>query len=102
MIAERLQCVAAQATFDDGKNWRRNLAWLRYAGAHWSYAEPDMIRVEIDEWSILIQGHRLESLFRAIEDATLARVRAYPEWEHDRDHEPETVATAIRLVPIVG
>lgn len=71
---------------------------MRYAGTDWSYAEPEMIRMEIDEWSVLICGHKLGPLFVAIEDHTLARVRAHPEWEHDRDHEPDTFVTSIRFV----
>jgi len=85
-------------TFDDAKDWHRNFPWSHYSCAFWSYADPDTIRVEIDEWLVLICGHNLGALFRAIEDHTLVRVSAHPEWEHDRDRGLDTFATGIRFV----
>jgi hypothetical protein len=41
---------AVHVTFDDGKDWRRSLPWLHFARANWSYADPDTIRVVIDDW----------------------------------------------------
>ena len=70
---------AYHVTFDDAKDWRRILPWMRFAGAHWSHAEPDLIRIEIGEWLVTLGGHNLEPLFAAIEDQTLKTVRANPE-----------------------
>ena len=85
-------------TFDDGKDWRRNFPWSHYGHAFWSYADPDMIRVEIDEWLVLICGHNLGPLFRSIEEHTLLRVTAHPEWEQDRDRCIDTFVTGICFV----
>ena len=89
---------ARNVTFDDAKQWRRNLPWLRYVGAHWGYAEPDTIRVEIDEWVVFICGHKLGPLFRAIEEQVLASITAHPEWKNEMSREPDTFATSIRFV----
>lgn len=85
-------------TFDDGKNMRRNFPWAHYLESRWDYAESHCIRVEIGECVVVIVGHRLGSLFRAIEEQALVRVRAMPEFENDRDHEVDSFATAIRFV----
>ncbi|MGH7996702.1 MAG: hypothetical protein ACREFX_10160 [Opitutaceae bacterium] len=89
----------ASVTFDDGKDWRRNMPWLRYAGSNWSYPEPDMLRIEIDEWIVMLSGHNLGPLFAAIEEQTLASVRAHPEWGDARDRELDSFVTAIRFAP---
>ena len=89
---------AYHVTFDDGQHWRRNLPWVRYAGAWWGYADPDTIRVEIDEWMILIHGHKLAPLFEAIEEQTLKSVGVHPEWKNDAQYELHTFATEIRFV----
>ena len=89
---------ASHVTFDDAKDWRRNLPWMRYAGAHWSHGEPDTIRVEIGEWLVVVCGHNLGALFLAIEDQTLKRLNAHPELEHNRARETDTLATSIRFV----
>ena len=89
---------AYNVTFDDAKFWRRCLPWIRFAGAHWGHAEPEAIRVEIGEWLVVVTGHNLDPLFAAIEDQTLRRVRAHPEWESDRAREADTFATSIRFV----
>jgi len=88
----------AGVTFDDGSDWRRNLPWLRYAGSDWSYAEADVLRVEIDEWMVVLSGHNLGPLFAAIEEQTLASVRAHPEWKDGQDWESDSFVTAIRFV----
>ena len=88
-------------TFDDAKDWRRNFPWSHYSSAFWSYADPDTIRVEIDEWLVVICGHNLEPLFRAIEEQTLVRIRAYPDWEHDQNRAvDDTFATSIRFAHV--
>ncbi|MEO7799739.1 MAG: hypothetical protein ABIY47_18645 [Opitutaceae bacterium] len=88
----------SHVTFDDSKDWRRNFPWSHYGCAFWSYAEPDTIRIEIDEWRVVIWGHNLGPLFTAIEDRSLLRVRAHPESEHDQERGRDTFATSIRFV----
>jgi hypothetical protein len=89
---------ASHVTFDDGKEQRRNIPWLHYVEARWEYAEPDTIKMEIGDWLVVISGHNLGPLFEAIEDQTLARVRAQPEWEQDREREIDTFVTEIRFM----
>lgn len=85
----------AHVTFDDGKNTRRNFQWMHYLESRWDYSEPGTIRVEIGECVITITGCRLGSLFRAIEEQTLFRVRAMPEFETAKEHDVDCFATAI-------
>jgi hypothetical protein len=88
----------SHVTFDDGKEMRRNLAWVNYTEARWEYAEPDIIKVEIGDWLIVITGYNLTPLFAALEEQTLVRVRAHPELKLDREREGDTFATAIRFL----
>ena len=88
----------SHVTFDDGKEMRRNLAWMNYTEARWEYAEPDIIKVEIGDWLIVITGYHLTPLFAALEEQTLVRVRAHPELKLDREREGDTFATAIRFL----
>ena len=88
----------SHVTFDDGKELRRNLAWMNYTEARWEYAEPDSIKVEIGDWLIVISGYNLAPLFAALEEQTLVRVRAQPELKLDRERESDTFATAIRFL----
>jgi hypothetical protein len=85
-------------TFDDGKEVRRNIPWLHYVEARWDYAEPDMIMMEIGEWLVLIRGHNLAPLFEAIEEHTLARLRAQPDLENDREHQADTFVVELRFL----
>jgi hypothetical protein len=78
--------------------WRRNLPWLRYAGSTWSYSDPDVIRVEIDEWLVVLGGHNLKPLFAKIEGHTLASIRPHPEWANTLDRERDSFVTSIRFV----
>lgn len=87
----------AHVTFDDGKATRRNFAWMHYLEARWDYAEPDTIRVEIGECVVTLNGCRLGSLFRAIEEQTLFRVKAMPEFETSKEHEIDSFVTLIRF-----
>ena len=87
----------SHVTFDDGKEQRRNIPWMHYVEAHWAYAEPDRIKMEIGEWLVVISGHNLGPLFLAIEDHTLMRVRAQPGWEKDREREFDSFATEVRF-----
>lgn len=88
----------SHVTFDDGRELRRNIPWLHYVEARWDYAEPDVIKMEIGDWVVFIRGHNLAPLFLAIEDHTLARLRAQPELERDREHEADTFAVEVRFV----
>lgn len=88
----------SHVTFDDGKEQRRNLPWMHYVEARWDYTEPDTIKMEIGDWVVFIRGHNLAPLFLAIEEHTLARLRAQPELEQDREHEADTFAVEVRFV----
>jgi hypothetical protein len=92
----------SHVTFDDGKEQRRNVPWHDYVEARWDYAEPDLIMMEIGGWLVLIRGHNLAPLFQAIEEHALARLRAQPELEHNRDHEADTFAVHIRFMKPPG
>ena len=70
---------SSHVTFDDGKDRRRNIPWLHYVEANWDYDEPDVIRLKIGEWLVVLRGNNLAPLYLAIEKRTLARVRAQPD-----------------------
>jgi hypothetical protein len=88
----------SHVTFDDGKAQRRNFPWSHYIETRWDYAEPDVLKVEIGDWQVVVRGHNLASLFQAIEEHTLARLRAHPELEQAREHEADTFAVEVRFV----
>jgi hypothetical protein len=88
----------SHVTFDDGKTQRRNIPWSHYVEARWDYGEPDVLKVEIGDWQVVIRGHNLAPLFLAIEEHALARLRAQPDLEKDREHEADTFAVEIRFV----
>ena len=83
----------SHVTFDDGKDRRRNIPWLHYVEANWDYDEPDVIRLKIGEWLIVLRGNNLAPLYLAIEKRTLARVRAQPDMAEDREREMDTFVT---------
>jgi len=85
-------------TFDDGEKIRRSLPWSHFHSADWDYADPTTIRIEIGEWQVVISGHNLEALFRAIEAARLLRICAHPEFVDDPAHEVDVFATHIRFI----
>ena len=86
-------------TFDDGKGSRRNFPWVRYAEARWDYdAEPDVIRLLIADWLVVISGHNLGPLYLAIEDQVLVRLCAHPKYEKDPERVIDTFATDIRFL----
>ena len=85
-------------TFDDGRRWRRNLPWIRYAEATWDYADPGIIRVEIGDWQVVISGHNLGHLFGVIEAERLQRLGVHPEFAEDPAREGDVFATSIRFV----
>ncbi len=84
-------------TFDDGKATKRNLPWLHYVEARWDYDEPDVLRVEIGDWIVVIRGHNLAALFVAIEEHTLVRLRAQPDLAKDRERQIDSFAIEIRF-----
>jgi hypothetical protein len=88
----------SHVTFDDGKHERRNYPWAHYVEGRWSYGEPETIKLTIGDWLVVIMGHRIEVLYRAIADHTLAWVCAHPEFVGDADHDPDSFATEIRFL----
>jgi hypothetical protein len=82
-------------TFDDGKT-RTNLPWMHYARARWEYAHPDVIKIEISDWVVVLTGYNLGPLFVAIEEHTLLRVRAHPEMSVTNDD--DSFVAEIRFV----
>jgi hypothetical protein len=85
----------SHVTFDDGKTLRRNIPWSHYVEARWEYGEPDIVKIEIGGWLVVIRGHNLGPLFIAIEDQTLLRVRAQSELGQDREREMDTFAMEV-------
>jgi hypothetical protein len=90
----------SHVTFDDGKDRRRNIPWLHYVEANWDYDEPDVIRLKIGEWLVVIRGNNLGLLYLAIEKRTLARVRAQPDMAQDREREMDTFVTSLRFTEL--
>lgn len=88
---------ASHVTFDDGKEIRRNIPWLHYVETRWAYGEPDILKIEIGGWLVVIRGHNLGPLFLAVEDHSLLRLRAQPELGQDRDREMDTFAIELRF-----
>jgi len=87
-------------TFDDGKNQRRNVPWMHYIQARWDHTNLDTITIEIGECVVTILGHNLGALFLAVEERTLARIRALPLLMQDRDREHDSFATEIRFTSV--
>lgn len=87
----------SHVTFDDGKERRRNIPWQAYVEAQWDHAELETIKIEISDWLIVVSGQNLGPLFQAIEERTLARLRAQPRLREDRERELDTFATEIRF-----
>ncbi len=86
-------------TFDDSLRMRCSFPWQRYVEARWDFAVPDVIRIEIGQWVIVLRGHNLRALFEAIEERTLARVCALPELSRNRACERDTFVTEIIFIP---
>jgi hypothetical protein len=84
-------------TFDDGKLMRRTLPWIHFGEARWTYAEPDVIYIEIASFLVSIIGYNLGPLFIALEEHQLLRVRAHPEFATSTDHAEDSFATQIRF-----
>lgn len=86
-------------TFDDGKGQRRNLPWMRYSETLWDYeAEPDVLKVLISDWMIVIMGQRLGPLYQAIETRSLVRLCAFPKYQNQIERSMDTFATAIAFL----
>ncbi len=90
----------SHVTFDDGKEQRRNIPWLHYAEARWDYGEPELIKIRIGECLVLVRGHNLGPLFVAIEEHTLLRLHAYPNFRDDREREPDTFVWDIHFAKL--
>ncbi|MDP3071312.1 MAG: hypothetical protein Q8N18_13565 [Opitutaceae bacterium] len=88
---------ASHVTFDDGKALRRNLPWLHYVEARWDHGEPDILKIEIGGWLVVIRGHNLGPLYLAVEERSLLRLRAQPELGQDREREMDTFASELRF-----
>jgi hypothetical protein len=80
----------SHVAFDDGKTRKRTLPWAHVVEAHWDYDEPDTIHLAIGDWLIVISGHNIDPLYTAIDDHTLSRVRAHPEFADDRMHDDDS------------
>ncbi len=87
----------SHVTFDDGKGMCRTIPWPHLVEARRESAEPDVVKIEIGEWLMVIRGHNLAPLYVAIEEKTLLRVRAQPELERDREREIDTYVTEVRF-----
>jgi hypothetical protein len=75
---------------------------VRFAGCHWSYAEPDVIQMEIDEWLVVLKGHNLEPLFRAINEQKIVTIEARPECEGDPKHAADTFVTRVQFAKLAA
>ena len=84
-------------TFDDGKKLRQNVPWLHYVNARWDYDEPEVIKIKIGEWVVVMNGQNLGPLYLAIEERTLVRVRAQPDLADDKKSELDTFVTSLRF-----
>lgn len=90
----------SHVTFDDGKHERRNFPWGHYVVARWSYAEPETIKFTIGDVLVVLVGHRMEPLYKAIADHTLTWISAHPEYAGDAERAADTFATEIRFLPV--
>lgn len=89
---------ANHVTFDDGRQRKSNLPWNHYAEARCDYLDLDTIYVTMGEWLIVLTGQNLAPLYAALEDQTLTRVVAHPQFEDDATHADDTFVTGIRFV----
>ncbi|MEO6750779.1 MAG: hypothetical protein ABIZ04_02455 [Opitutus sp.] len=87
----------SHVTFDDGLDDCCSLPWMSFVQARRARSEPNTIKIQIGDFVIVITGQNLAPLFLAIEDRTLTRVCAHPEFRQDRERESDTFATEIRF-----
>lgn len=88
----------SHVTFDDGRERKRNLPWAHYVEARWDYEEPEAIYVTIGDWMVILRGHNVAPLYAAIEDHTLMRVVALPQYEEQAAHADDSFVTEIRFI----
>ena len=89
----------SHVTFDDGTRQRRNFPWAHYLEARWEYPEPETIKLTIGDVLVVIVGHRIETLYKAIADHTLSWVCAHPEYAGDAERAADSFVTEIRFLP---
>jgi hypothetical protein len=87
----------SHVTFDDGLEDCCSLPWMSFVQARRARSEPNTIKVQIGDFVVVITGHNLAPLFLAIEDRTLTRICAHPEFRQDREREIDTFAVEIRF-----
>ena len=85
-------------TFDNGKT-RLNFPYHDYVEACWPYLEPDIVTVKIDKTVVVLRGHNLELLFRALESQSLKSVKAQPELALDPMQQANSYVTEITFLP---
>src|SRR5579883_3106929 len=79
----------SRVTFDDGKT-ERSLPWISCGEVARDNADPNIIRIEIGDWVVVLHGYNLTPLFTALEEQTLVRVRATRELVHNAERESES------------
>lgn len=87
----------SHVTFDDSLEDCCSLPWMSFVQARRARSEPNTIKVQIGDFVVVITGHNLAPLFLAIEDRTLTRICAHPEFKQDREREIDTFAVEIRF-----
>jgi hypothetical protein len=93
----------SHVAFDDGKEVRQIVPWLHFVNARWDYNEPEVIKIRIGEWIVVMHGQNLGPLDLAMEKRTLARVRAQPDLAGDQKYEMDTFVISLRFTePPVG
>ena len=60
--------------------------------------DPGLIEIVIGDWVITLHGHNLAPLYAAIEDHTLLRVAAHPDWDDGPARWPDTFVRQIRFM----
>ena len=88
----------SHVTFDDGLDDCCSLPWMSFVQARRARSVPNTIQIQIGDFVIVITGQNLAPLFLAIEDRTLTRVCAHPEFRQDREREIDTFAVEIRFI----
>jgi len=87
----------SRVTFDDGKI-ERSLPWISCGEVTRDSSDPDIIRVEIGDWIVVLRGYNLEPLFNALEEQSLVRLRAAPELAQNSERDSDSFVTQIRFM----
>jgi hypothetical protein len=87
----------SRVTFDDGKI-ERSFPWISCGEVVRENSDPNIIRVEIGEWIVVLHGYNLTPLFTALEEQTLLRVRAAPDLANNAERESDSFVTGIRFL----